>query len=200
MRAPQVFRSQRRAAHRAVAGVRGLHAAIVEKSINAGRRDCAARKPAMSGSRRGKSDELRSDGAGQANRQQPIALRRHRRLHRFCAFRPSWFSISASATCSARAVAGNVVNTDIIGSLEYSTKVAGAKAIVVLGHNSCGAIKAAVDDRQARRSISDDVLQATSSRARAPAIAKQAPIGHRELGIKAAPLVRRRRRRRTAAR
>src|ERR1700675_3402407 len=43
-------------------------------------------------------------------------------------------------------VAGNIVNTDIIGSLEYSTKVAGAKAVVVLGHNSCGAIKAAVDN------------------------------------------------------
>ena len=42
-------------------------------------------------------------------------------------------------------VAGNIVNTDISGSLEYSTKVAGAKAIVVLGHNSCGAIKSAVD-------------------------------------------------------
>ena len=43
-------------------------------------------------------------------------------------------------------VAGNFANTDIIGSLEYSTKVVGAKAIVVLGHNSCGAIKAAVDN------------------------------------------------------
>lgn len=43
-------------------------------------------------------------------------------------------------------VAGAFVNTDIIGSLEYSTKVAGAKAIVILGHNSCGAIKSAVDD------------------------------------------------------
>src|SRR5436305_9156780 len=42
-------------------------------------------------------------------------------------------------------VAGAFVNTDIIGSLEYSTKAAGAKAIVVLGHNSCGAIKSAVD-------------------------------------------------------
>jgi len=42
-------------------------------------------------------------------------------------------------------VAGNIVNTDIIGSLEYSTKVSGAKAIVVLGHNFCGAIKSAVD-------------------------------------------------------
>jgi carbonic anhydrase len=43
-------------------------------------------------------------------------------------------------------VAGNIVNTDIIGSLEYSTKVAGARAIVVLGHNFCGAIESAVAD------------------------------------------------------
>ncbi|HVX98612.1 MAG TPA: carbonic anhydrase family protein [Pseudorhodoplanes sp.] len=43
-------------------------------------------------------------------------------------------------------VAGNIVNTDIIGSLEYSTRVAGARAIVILGHNSCGAIKSAVDN------------------------------------------------------
>src|ERR1700716_1167825 len=43
-------------------------------------------------------------------------------------------------------VAGNILNTDIIGSLEYSTKVSGAKAIVVLGHNFCGAIKSAVDN------------------------------------------------------
>jgi carbonic anhydrase len=42
-------------------------------------------------------------------------------------------------------VAGNIVNTDIIGSLEYSTRVSGAKAIVVLGHNFCGAIKSAID-------------------------------------------------------
>lgn len=42
-------------------------------------------------------------------------------------------------------VAGNCVDVDFLGSLEYATKVAGAKAIVVLGHNSCGAIKSAVD-------------------------------------------------------
>jgi carbonic anhydrase len=42
-------------------------------------------------------------------------------------------------------VAGNFANVDILGSLEYATQVAGAKAIVVLGHNSCGAIKSAVD-------------------------------------------------------
>jgi carbonic anhydrase len=42
-------------------------------------------------------------------------------------------------------IAGNFVNSDIIGSLEFATKVAGAKAIIVLGHNSCGAIKGAID-------------------------------------------------------
>lgn len=40
-------------------------------------------------------------------------------------------------------IAGNVVNTDIIGSLEFACKVAGSKLIVVLGHTSCGAIKGA---------------------------------------------------------
>ena len=43
-------------------------------------------------------------------------------------------------------IAGNFVNTDIIGSLEFATKLAGAKCIVVLGHSDCGAIKGAVDD------------------------------------------------------
>lgn len=42
-------------------------------------------------------------------------------------------------------IAGNFINTDIIGSLEFATKVAGARAIVVLGHNDCGAIKGAID-------------------------------------------------------
>lgn len=42
-------------------------------------------------------------------------------------------------------VAGNLPNAEILGSFEYATKVAGAKAIVVLGHNHCGAVKGAVD-------------------------------------------------------
>lgn len=42
-------------------------------------------------------------------------------------------------------VAGNFVNKDMIGSLEFATKVAGSKAIVVLGHTSCGAVKGACD-------------------------------------------------------
>ena len=42
-------------------------------------------------------------------------------------------------------VAGNFENTDILGSLEYSCKVAGSKLILVLGHEACGAVKAACD-------------------------------------------------------
>jgi len=42
-------------------------------------------------------------------------------------------------------VAGNVVNDDIIGSIEYGCAVAGAKVVLVLGHTACGAIKGAID-------------------------------------------------------
>lgn len=42
-------------------------------------------------------------------------------------------------------VAGNFENTDILGSLEYSCKAAGSKLVLVLGHESCGAVKAAID-------------------------------------------------------
>jgi carbonic anhydrase len=42
-------------------------------------------------------------------------------------------------------IAGNVVNTDIVGSLEFACKLAGSKLIVVLGHTNCGAIKGACD-------------------------------------------------------
>lgn len=43
-------------------------------------------------------------------------------------------------------VAGNIVNEDILGSLEFAHKLAGAKLLVVMGHTSCGAIKGACDD------------------------------------------------------
>ena len=42
-------------------------------------------------------------------------------------------------------IAGNFVNTDILGSMEFACQVAGSKLIVVLGHTSCGAIKGACD-------------------------------------------------------
>jgi carbonic anhydrase len=41
--------------------------------------------------------------------------------------------------------AGNVVGGDVLGSLEFATKLAGVKAVVVLGHSSCGAVKGACD-------------------------------------------------------
>lgn len=43
-------------------------------------------------------------------------------------------------------VAGNVIDEDVLGSLEYACKVVGVKLIVVLGHTSCGAVKGACDD------------------------------------------------------
>lgn len=45
---------------------------------------------------------------------------------------------------SAR-IAGNIVNEDILGSMEFACKVAGSKLVVVLGHTNCGAIKGACD-------------------------------------------------------
>lgn len=42
-------------------------------------------------------------------------------------------------------VAGNFVNEDILGSMEFACKVSGSKLILVLGHENCGAVKAAID-------------------------------------------------------
>ncbi len=43
-------------------------------------------------------------------------------------------------------IAGNIINQDILGSMEYACAVVGSKLIVVLGHTSCGAVKGAIDD------------------------------------------------------
>ena len=43
-------------------------------------------------------------------------------------------------------IAGNVVDEDVLGSLEFTTKIMGSKVILVLGHSSCGAIKGACDN------------------------------------------------------
>lgn len=45
-------------------------------------------------------------------------------------------------------IAGNIINDDILGSMEFACKVAGSKLIVVLGHSKCGAIKGACDNVQ----------------------------------------------------
>ncbi len=43
-------------------------------------------------------------------------------------------------------VAGNIANEDILGSMEFACRVAGAKVVVVMGHTACGAIKGAIDN------------------------------------------------------
>src|SRR5262245_42542619 len=45
-------------------------------------------------------------------------------------------------------VAGNIENVDILGSMEFACKVAGAKVVLVMGHTACGAIKGAIDNAQ----------------------------------------------------
>ena len=42
-------------------------------------------------------------------------------------------------------IAGNIVNEDILGSMEFACKLAGSKIIIVLGHSNCGAVKGACD-------------------------------------------------------
>ena len=43
-------------------------------------------------------------------------------------------------------VAGNIVNPDILGSMEYACKVSGAKLVLVMGHDYCGAVKSAINE------------------------------------------------------
>jgi carbonic anhydrase len=50
--------------------------------------------------------------------------------------------------CFNARVAGNIANHDILGSMEFACKLAGAKLVLVMGHTSCGAIKGAIDDAQ----------------------------------------------------
>ena len=55
------------------------------------------------------------------------------------------FDVGIGDTFNGR-IAGNVVNDDLIGSLEFACALSGAKAIVVFGHTACGAVKGAIDD------------------------------------------------------
>src|SRR5262245_6710242 len=50
--------------------------------------------------------------------------------------------------CFNARVAGNIANDDIVGSMEFACKVAGAKVVLVMGHTACGAIKGAIDKVQ----------------------------------------------------
>src|SRR5262245_623936 len=55
------------------------------------------------------------------------------------------FDVGIGDTFNAR-IAGNVVNDDLLGSLEFACAVAGAKVLLLFGHTACGAIKGAIDD------------------------------------------------------
>jgi carbonic anhydrase len=55
------------------------------------------------------------------------------------------FDVGIGDTFNGR-VAGNVINDDLLGSMEFACAVSGAKLVLVLGHTSCGAIKGAIDD------------------------------------------------------
>lgn len=55
------------------------------------------------------------------------------------------FDAGIGDTFNAR-IAGNVVNDDLLGSMEFACAVAGAKLVLVLGHTACGAVKGAIDD------------------------------------------------------
>ena len=50
--------------------------------------------------------------------------------------------------CFNARVAGNITNDDILGSMEFACKLAGAKVVLVMGHTACGAIKGAIDNAQ----------------------------------------------------
>jgi carbonic anhydrase len=55
------------------------------------------------------------------------------------------FDVGIGDTFNAR-IAGNVVNDDLLGSMEFACAVAGAKVVLVFGHTACGAVKGAIDD------------------------------------------------------
>ncbi|MDF3933497.1 carbonic anhydrase family protein [Pseudomonas citronellolis] len=57
------------------------------------------------------------------------------------------FDMGIADSFSAR-VAGNVVNDDLLGSLEFACAASGAKVVLVMGHTACGAIKGAIDGAQ----------------------------------------------------
>lgn len=63
------------------------------------------------------------------------------------------FDLGVGDSFSVR-IAGNIVNADILGSMEYACAVAGAKLIVVMGHTRCGAVNAAVDLIRSKKSVS----------------------------------------------
>ena len=82
-------------------------------------------------------------------------------------------------------VAGNVVNEDILGSLEYACNVAGSKLILVLGHTSCGAVTAACNkvDMGNITSLLSKITPAVESFGKAPVEVDEVAARNVELNI-----------------
>ena len=76
-------------------------------------------------------------------------------------------------------IAGNVVNEDVLGSMEYATKVVGSKLIVVLGHTSCGAVKGAIDDAKLGN-LTELLGEDPAGRVSAPALEARKTTGMRQ--------------------
>jgi hypothetical protein len=66
----------------------------------------------------------------------------------------SWFSTKVSVTFFVTRVAGNVVTSEIIASLEQGAAVLGTKVILVMGHGNCGAVKATIQAKEVPGQIS----------------------------------------------
>lgn len=100
-------------------------------------------------------------------------------------------------------VAGNFVNTDILGSMEFACKVSGSKLILIMGHSDCGAVKAAVDDvklgnitpmlnniKPAVAAVTDIKGKATSEdKSFVAAVAKQNVLMNREKILENSPIL-----------
>jgi carbonic anhydrase len=99
-------------------------------------------------------------------------------------------------------IAGNFVNTDILGSMEYATKVSGAKLILIMGHSNCGAIKSAIDNVQlgnitamlsniqpAVKSIADFQDRTSKNKKFVEAVAKQNVVLAQEKVLEGSPII-----------
>ena len=110
---------------------------------------------------------------------------------RLAACRRKSFSTPVSGIhCIAR-VAGNVINDDILGSMEFGCAASGAKVVVVLGHTACGAIKGAIDDvvlgnltgllARIKPAVAQTKYDGEKSATAVTPSAKQRPAGGREI-------------------
>lgn len=97
-------------------------------------------------------------------------------------------------------IAGNVVNEDVLGGLEFSTKLMGARLIAVIGHTKCGAITGAIDNarlgnltallRKIRPAVKSTPVDGRSRDAYAAAVAKANVLLAMRQILKRSPIIR----------